>query len=103
MSVNAKDLICPPPVHPLDPLSPAEIQAAVHAIKAKVKDTESGEHKVWFKSIALVEPPKKLLAPWLDQWHNAGRGHRNVLPRLPRRAMSLLGIKRPTSTTWYGE
>ncbi|BEI82479.1 hypothetical protein CcaverHIS002_0303470 [Cutaneotrichosporon cavernicola] len=90
----------PAPAHPLDPLSPAEIAAAVVAVKARVDETEKGEHRTWFKSIQLVEPPKKLLAPWLDQWHAAGRGHRNILPRLPRRAVVLMGIKRPHSTTW---
>lgn len=89
--------------HPLDPVSPAEIQAVVGAIKQKVKEIESGEYKLWFKSIQLVDPPKKILAPWLDQWHNAGKGHRNILPRLPRRAVTLVGVKRPHSTTWHGE
>ncbi|CAK9783439.1 hypothetical protein CC85DRAFT_282174 [Cutaneotrichosporon oleaginosum] len=91
----------PAPLHPLDPLSPAEIAACVSAVKAKVKENEHGEHRLWFKSIQLIEPPKKLLAPWLDQWHAAGRGHRNILPRLPRNAVVLMGVKRPKSTTWY--
>ncbi|EJT47730.1 hypothetical protein A1Q1_03416 [Trichosporon asahii var. asahii CBS 2479] len=82
--------------HPLDPLSKDEVRAATHAIKQYVDAQEKGEHRFWFKSIQLIDPPKTVLAPWLDRWHQG-------LPvqRLPRRAECLAGVKRPDSTSWY--
>lgn len=83
--------------HPLDPLSPAEIASAVKAIKSDAA-AKDGEHKLWFKSIQLVEPPKAELAPWLDAWHEGKAGAPPA-----RRAAALLGVRTGTSTTWYGE
>lgn len=83
--------------HPLDPVSASEIAAAVKAIKAHAASTD-GEHKLWFKSIQLVEPPKAELAPWLDAWHEGKAG-----PPPARRAVALLGVRTGSSTTWYGE
>lgn len=83
--------------HPLDPLSAAEIAAAVGAIKSHAAAND-GQHKLWFKSIQLVEPPKAQLAPWLDAFHEGKAG-----PTPARRAVSLLGVRSGNSTRWFGE
>jgi primary-amine oxidase len=93
----------PAPPHPLDPLSAAEIASAVSAIKKHVgAQQNSGEHRVWFKSIQLVEPAKKTLAPYLDRWHEASISGEFLEP-LPRRAEALLGVKRDGQTKWLGK
>ncbi|KAF5102245.1 hypothetical protein D0Z00_000428 [Geotrichum galactomycetum] len=48
------------PQHPLDPLSPSEITAAVALIKAYF----SGK-TISFNTVTLKEPPKAVLKPWL--------------------------------------
>ena len=48
------------PQHPLDPLSPSEITAAVALIRAYF----SGK-TISFNTVTLKEPPKAVLKPWL--------------------------------------
>lgn len=100
---TARLQLSPNSYHPLDPLSAPEIASAVAAIKAyAAKEAAGAEHRVWFKSIQLIEPPKKILAPYLDKWHKA-KATGGTVDRLPRRAESLLGIKTQDSCKWYGE
>ncbi|KIX93918.1 uncharacterized protein Z520_10255 [Fonsecaea multimorphosa CBS 102226] len=66
--------------HPLDPLSANDIQATAALIKSKYADGA-----VHFKSISIVEPPKKILLPYLA----AERAGGSVLPHLPRKTQAV--------------
>src|SRR5579883_2209551 len=48
-------------LHPLDPLSAAEIEAAAALLKAEF---ESEQHRLLFVSISLHEPPKAAVLGW---------------------------------------
>lgn len=87
-----------PRPHPLDPISASEIASAVHAIRAHAKPSLQEEgSRLWFKSVQLLDPPKKALAPYLDRWH-AGEVHGD---EFERRADLLVGHKSSQETTWY--
>jgi len=67
-------------VHPFDPLSPTEITRATSILhRSYPVDTP-----IHFKAIALNEPPKALVLPYLDAEH---RG--SPLPIVPRTAYAL--------------
>lgn len=104
VSSAAKLSVSPQGYHPLDPINAAEIAGAVYAIKSYIAQNEkSNGYRLWFKSIQLIDPPKKVLAPYLDAWHEA-RSRGQTVDKLPRRAEALLGVKRKDGTcTWYGE
>lgn len=53
-------------MHPLDPLTSAEIGVAATLVK-----DHNVEYSVHFKNIALIEPPKKELRPFLVAERNA--------------------------------
>ncbi|OCF40041.1 hypothetical protein I317_06179 [Kwoniella heveanensis CBS 569] len=76
--------------HPLDPLSASEIATAVQFLK----QSKSNE-KLWFKAIQLVEPPKAVLAPWLDAFAQG----RNV-EKPPRVAEITYGVRSETGALW---
>jgi primary-amine oxidase len=67
-------------VHPLDPLSPAEITSAT-AILRSVYPAGSPIH---FKAVTLDEPAKHLVLPYLDAEHKG-----SALPIVPRTAYIL--------------
>ena len=67
-------------VHPLDPLSPAEITSAT-AILRSVYPADSPIH---FKAVTLDEPAKHLVLPYLDAEHKG-----LALPIVPRTAYIL--------------
>jgi len=91
------------PYHPLNPINGQEIASAVAAIKQHLLAGKK-DARIWFKAIQLTEPPKAILAPWLDKWHAApNRVARDALPALPRRAEASVGVKTPNGTTWYGK
>ncbi|WOO78822.1 Copper amine oxidase 1 [Vanrija pseudolonga] len=102
VSSAAKLSVSPQGYHPLDPINAAEIAGAVYAIKSYIAQNEkSNDYRLWFKSIQLVDPPKKVLAPYLDAWHEA-RARGQTVDKLPRRAEALLGVKRKDGTcAWY--
>ncbi|PWN52566.1 hypothetical protein IE53DRAFT_340355 [Violaceomyces palustris] len=52
------------PPHPLDALYPEEHKLVVDIVRRSRPDSQ-----LWFKTIQRREPPKALLAPWLDAWH----------------------------------
>ncbi|EXJ78706.1 hypothetical protein A1O1_09108 [Capronia coronata CBS 617.96] len=66
-------------MHPLDPLTPAEI-----AITSMLIKNANPDHSVHFKNITLVEPPRKQLRKFLVAERNGLVG-----PKLVRRASSL--------------
>jgi primary-amine oxidase len=74
-------------MHPLDPLTPSEIDAA----SAIIKHREAGKN-AHFKNIELLEPPKKQLRPYL-------RGERHGATRSSQlaRRVSILYYHRGTS------
>ncbi|KAI1608197.1 amine oxidase [Exophiala viscosa] len=74
LSIQPKKAIKGP--HPLDPLSPAEIASVSQILRAAFPD-----HKVIFRVITLAEPPKALLAPYLQ----AERANQ-IRPKIPRKA-----------------
>jgi Cu2+-containing amine oxidase len=53
--------------HPLDPLSPSEIEAASAAVReyvANLKDGEPRPEHILFNTITLYEPPKAAVLKW---------------------------------------
>lgn len=50
-------------IHPLDPLTPIEISKTSRLIR----ENHSSQNGWMFNSIALLEPPKKLLLPFLSK------------------------------------
>lgn len=62
-------------MHPLDPLTPAEIAVAAALIKSR-----NPENSVHFKNITLIEPPKKELRKFLAAERN-GSPISNTLAR----------------------
>ncbi|KAK6911066.1 hypothetical protein L486_05318 [Kwoniella mangroviensis CBS 10435] len=80
----------PPYYHPLDPLTASEIARSVDAIR----HTANGA-RLWFKSIQLVEPPKAILVPWLDEYA-AGE----AVSRLDRTAEILVGRRHSKGADW---
>ena len=105
LGLGGSSSVPPSTPHPLDPLSPAEIASAVEAIRAHAAQySEEASPRVWFKTIGLLEPPKAVLAPYLDAWHEArGRGASIEATAAPRKAEAIVGVKNETSRTWYGE
>ena len=93
-----------PAHHPLDPLSSTEIQECVDIIfkDTKLKEGDTNGTRLWFKGIQLREPPKKVLAPYLDEWHAAIDEGRTP-SSLPRQANILVGIKFTNEAKWYGK
>lgn len=65
--------------HPLEQLTPNELKSVVKVIK----DHHKGQ-MIHFKQVAFEEPPKSVLAPWLEA-ERAG----NKLPDLPRIAYAI--------------
>ena len=63
--------------HPLCPLTAAEIRRSAQAVKS----IYPARPDIQFKAITLDEPPKALLAPYIDAEH-AGRR----LPQIDRKA-----------------
>ena len=63
--------------HPLCPLTAAEIKRSAQAVRSIF----AGQPDIHFKCITLEEPPKALLAPYIDAEH-AGRR----LPQIDRKA-----------------
>src|ERR1700743_309706 len=66
--------------HPLDPLTADDIHTTAAIIKARYADGS-----VHFKSISVVEPPKKILVPYLS----AERAGVSGLPPLPRKTQAV--------------
>jgi Cu2+-containing amine oxidase len=90
--------------HPLDPLSPTELEECVQLIRddTQIHGQRPDGARLWFKGIQLIEPPKAVLAPYLDEWHEAAE--QDVEPRrLPRQADILVGIKHKGGADWLGE
>ena len=50
------------PIHPLDPLSPAELEAIVTAARA----AKGLDHRHLFATILLAEPPKEVVLAWRE-------------------------------------
>ncbi|KAF7560397.1 hypothetical protein G7046_g3762 [Stylonectria norvegica] len=71
-------------MHPLDPITPAEVAIVSTAIKAL--DANASIH---FKTIALIEPPKKELRKYLA----AERSNASLPPTPARRASSLYYLR----------
>lgn len=74
--------------HPLSPLTGEELSALVQATKLHVKQEHGPNVSVHFKAAFLVEPPKSLLAPYLDELAAGG----SPTPP-PRRGEALLDIR----------
>ncbi|WVQ71769.1 hypothetical protein IAR50_001310 [Cryptococcus sp. DSM 104548] len=88
--------------HPLNPLSAKELAQAVDFVRESALADLDSEHRVWFKAVTLKEPPKKVLAPFLDEWHaflEAGTLHQ--LEPLPRVAAVTVGVKSSKQCLWY--
>ncbi|KAK4687181.1 primary-amine oxidase, partial [Tremellales sp. Uapishka_1] len=86
-------------IHPLDPLSAAEIARVVTAIRASIPvEDNDPKFRLWFKAVQLLEPPKKTLAPYLDA--RAENTHL-ALPQIARKADALVGIKRSGEAKWF--
>jgi primary-amine oxidase len=66
-------------MHPLDPLTPAEIAAATRILKSRNQG-----NSLHFKNITLIEPPKKGLRKYL-----AAERSGKVVPDPPRRISAL--------------
>lgn len=98
---NKMDAITSMPYHPLNPLSAAELSQITAFVNETVLAGTSKMSRTWFKAVQLREPPKAVLAPWLDALHDS-RGQM-PLERLPRIAEVLVGIKSDGSCLWYGE
>ncbi|WWC88939.1 uncharacterized protein L201_003854 [Kwoniella dendrophila CBS 6074] len=81
----------PPPYHPLDPLSASEIARSVAAIRQDNQDK-----RLWYKSIQLIDPPKAILAPWLDDLAEG-----KPVDKLPRIAEALLGRRHANGADWF--
>ncbi|WWC62350.1 uncharacterized protein I303_104946 [Kwoniella dejecticola CBS 10117] len=79
------------PYHPLNPLSASEIAASVAAIRK-----DFGSDRLWFKSTQLVEPPKAILSPWLDDLAEG-----KAVDKLPRIAETLLGKRNSDGAEWF--
>ena len=90
--------------HPLDPLTPAELQQCVKIVRQATGIVASPPTtaRLHFKGIQLLEPSKAVLAPYLDEWHAAVAGG-DKPRRLPRQANVLVGHKSKSTAEWYGE
>ena len=90
--------------HPLDPLSPAEIEATVAAIRRFFEsEVEVAKQRLWFKSTQLIDPDKKTLSPFLDEWNLKHAKGERMEDDLPRRSDSLVGVKSSDGCIWYGK
>ena len=78
-------------VHPLDPLTGAELKEAVAIIRSGL----AKHGAVYFKAVDLSPPPKKVLAPWLDDVA-AGK----TVAALPRMVRPLLASQSPPLTSF---
>jgi Cu2+-containing amine oxidase len=90
--------------HPLDPLSAQELQECVNIVRRTngISAAVSGQARLHFKGIGLLEPFKSVLAPYLDEWHAAVESG-NTPSRLPRQAHVLFGRKEQGDTQWFGK
>ncbi|KAM0754698.1 hypothetical protein T439DRAFT_377138 [Meredithblackwellia eburnea MCA 4105] len=82
-------------VHPLDPLSAAELKTAVDLITNGLATAFPGQSP-YFKALTLDPPVKKILAPWLD---DVAAGKR--VPTLPRKAEALIMLRNQGKATYY--
>ncbi|KAL8286460.1 hypothetical protein RQP46_004477 [Phenoliferia psychrophenolica] len=79
-------------VHPLDPLSGAELKEAVQIIRAGLANLGA----VYFKAVDLCPPVKKVLAPWLDDVA-AGK----TPDALPRMVEALIMLREGPKAVYY--
>jgi Cu2+-containing amine oxidase len=89
--------------HPLDPLSAAELQECVNIVRQDIPLGDTADTpRLWFKGLQLIEPSKRVLAPYLDKWHAAVEHGERMTP-LPRQASVLFGVKQSGHTEWFGK
>lgn len=78
-----------PPAHPMCPLAPSEIKQAADIVKSQWP----ADVELIFKTVTLLEPPKKLFMPYLEAEHSG-----KPLPRLERKAFATYIIKMTVCT-----
>lgn len=90
--------------HPLDPLSAGELSEAVRTVRSHFETQRTQQDfRLWFKGIQLIEPPKKVLSPYLDRLAQSAAGHAPALERPPRRLNVTVGVKSTAKAKWFGE
>jgi Cu2+-containing amine oxidase len=91
------------PYHPLNPLDNTEMTKAVVVVDKYLRSDQQGKiqpfQRLWYKAVTLREPPKAVLAPYLDDFARGIQGDKPA-----RRVDVLVGAKQEKGpATWYGK